>query len=277
MDRLSQIDIVYNLYANICPLTNLISMTISLAGKIILLTGASRGIGAAIARALGTTGATVALHYGNSRDAAEQLAEAIGNDSRAFGADLRTTQNCEGLIMAVLAAYGRIDVLINNAGIALPIALDASLPTWESAWQDTLQVNLVAAAALCKLSLPHFIQQGNGRIIHIASRAAFRGDTPDFMAYAASKGGMVALSRSIARGYGKQGVKSFVVAPGFTRTDMAADFIEKYGEAYVVNDLALNSLTNPSDIAPTVVFLASGLMDHATGCTIDINAGSYVR
>lgn len=188
MNRLSQIDIVYNLYANICPLTNLISMTISLAGKIILLTGASRGIGAAIARALGTTGATVALHYGNSRDAAEQLAEAIGNDSRAFGADLRTTQNCEGLITAVLAAYGRIDVLINNAGIALPIALDASLPTWESAWQDTLQVNLVAAAALCKLSLPHFIQQGNGRIIHIASRAAFRGDTPDFMAYAASKG-----------------------------------------------------------------------------------------
>lgn len=277
MNRLSQVDVVYNLYANICPLTNLISMTISLAGKIILLTGASRGIGAAIARALGTTGATVALHYGNSRDAAEQLAEAIGNDSRAFGADLRTTQNCEGLIMAVLAAYGRIDVLINNAGIALPIALDASLPTWESAWQDTLQVNLVAAAALCKLSLPHFIQQGNGRIIHIASRAAFRGDTPDFMAYAASKGGMVALSRSIARGYGKQGVKSFVVAPGFTRTDMAADFIEKYGEAYVVNDLALNSLTNPSDIAPTVVFLASGLMDHATGCTIDINAGSYVR
>lgn len=252
-------------------------MTISLAGKIILLTGASRGIGAAIARALGTTGATVALHYGNSRDAAEQLAEAIGNDSRAFGADLRETQNCEGLITAVLAAYGRIDVLINNAGIAVPIALDASLSTWESAWQDTLQVNLVAAAALCKLSLPHFIEQGSGRIIHIASRAAFRGDTPDFMAYAASKGGMVALSRSIARGYGKQGVKSFVVAPGFTRTDMAADFIEKYGEAYVVNDLALNSLTNPSDIAPTVVFLASGLMDHATGCTIDINAGSYVR
>ncbi len=252
-------------------------MTISLAGKIILLTGASRGIGAAIARALGATGATVALHYGNSRDAAEQLAEAIGNDSRVFGADLRETQNCEGLINAVLAAYGRIDVLINNAGIAVPIAPDASLSTWESAWQDTLQVNLVAAAALCKLSLPHFIEQGNGRIIHIASRAAFRGDTPDFMAYAASKGGMVALSRSIARGYGKQGVKSFVVAPGFTRTDMAADFIEKYGEAYVVNDLALNSLTNPSDIAPTVVFLASGLMDHATGCTIDINAGSYVR
>lgn len=252
-------------------------MTISLTGKIILLTGASRGIGAAIARALGTAGATVALHYGNSRDAAEQLAEAIGNDSRAFGADLRETQNCESLMTAVLAAYGRIDVLINNAGIALPIAQDASLSTWESAWQDTLQVNLVATAALCKLSLPHFIQQGNGRIIHIASRAAFRGDTPDYMAYAASKGGMVALSRSIARGYGKQGVKSFVVAPGFTRTDMAADFIEKYGEAYVVNDLALNSLTDPSDIAPTVVFLASGLMDHATGCTIDINAGSYVR
>jgi NAD(P)-dependent dehydrogenase (short-subunit alcohol dehydrogenase family) len=97
------------------------------------------------------------------------------------------------------------------------------------------------------------------------------------MAYAASKAGMVAMSRTIARGYGKKGIKSFVIAPGFVKTDMSANFIETYGEDYVKGDLALNSLTLPDDVAPTVVFLLSGLADHATGSTIDINAGSYVH
>ena len=111
----------------------------------------------------------------------------------------------------------------------------------------------------------------------IASRAAFRGDTPEMLAYAASKAGLVALMRSIARGLGKQGVKAFVVAPGFTRTDMAAAFVEAYGEAHAVSDLALDRMTEPEDIAPLVTLLASGLADHATGGTFDVNAGSYVH
>lgn len=114
-------------------------------------------------------------------------------------------------------------------------------------------------------------------MVHISSRAAFRGDTTAYMAYAASKGGMVSLSRSIARGYGKQGIKSFVVAPGFIQTDMAQQFIDVYGEQFVLDDLALDTLTQPKDLAPTVIFLLSGWMDHATGCTIDVNAGSYVH
>jgi NAD(P)-dependent dehydrogenase (short-subunit alcohol dehydrogenase family) len=252
-------------------------MNLSLKGQVVLVTGASRGIGAAIARMLGQAGATVAVHYSRSEDAAAAVAADIGGRSQIFSADLRFTPACEKLIGEVMAAYGRLDVLVNNAGVALPVADDATCETWEQVWMDTLQINLVAAAALCKWSMPHFIAQGNGRIIHIASRAAFRGDTTDYMAYAASKGGMVALSRSIARGYGKQGVKSFVIAPGFTKTDMAIDFVEKYGEEYVVRGLALDRLTLPEDIAPTALFLASGYMDHATGCTIDINAGSYVR
>ncbi|MEM6526357.1 MAG: SDR family oxidoreductase, partial [Bacteroidota bacterium] len=119
--------------------------------------------------------------------------------------------------------------------------------------------------------------QGGGIIINISSRAARRGDTSDYLAYAASKGGLEAITKSIARAYGKKGITAFGVAPGFTRTDMAQDFIKAYGEDYVLNDLSLPELTEPKDIAQTVVFLASGLARHATGTTIDINAGSYVR
>lgn len=252
-------------------------MEILLNNKIILLTGASRGIGAAIARQLGECGATVALHYGQSQALAEQLATELGNDSQAFQANLAEPMEVERLGQTVLQTYGRIDVLINNAGIAIEESLSMPSEQWQQVWEQTLQVNLIATAALCRIVLPGMIQRQTGRIIHIASRAAFRGDTPEFMAYAASKAGMVAYSRSLARGYGKQGICSFVVAPGFTRTDMAQQFMDEYGEEYAVNDLALSKLTEPEDIAPTVAFLASGLMDHATGCTIDINAGSYVH
>jgi NAD(P)-dependent dehydrogenase (short-subunit alcohol dehydrogenase family) len=111
----------------------------------------------------------------------------------------------------------------------------------------------------------------------MASRAAFRGDTIDYLAYAASKGGMVSLTRSIARGFGKQNIKAFLIAPGFVRTEMAQEFIDFYGEEKTIADLALPKLTEPDDIAPLVVFLASGMADHATGGTFDINAGSYVH
>lgn len=252
-------------------------MQISLKNKVVLVTGGSRGIGKAIVEGFTQTEATIAVHYRASSATAEHLAEKAGNDSKAFQANLAKATEVQELASAVLASYGRIDVLVNNAGLSFPEHPDQKLQEWLSLWQTTLQVNLVAAAHLCRAFMPYFIRQGDGRIIHMASRAAFRGDTPEYMAYAASKGGMVALSKSIARGYGRQGVKSFVVAPGFTRTDMAQQFIDRYGEEPILRNLSLENLTEPEDVAPTVVFLASGMMDHATGCSIDINAGSYVR
>lgn len=252
-------------------------MNLSFHDQVVLITGGSRGIGRAVVEQFSATDATLAIHYRREQAAAEALAQAAGNGSRAFQADLSRPEAVWALGEAVLKAYGRVDVLINNAGIALPASETLSREARVQLWQQTLQVNLIAAAQLCHALLPAFISQGNGRMVHIASRAAFRGDTPEYMAYAASKAGLVALSRSIARGYGKQGITSFVVAPGFTQTDMAQQFIDEYGEALVLNDLALGKLTQAEDVAPTVVFLSSGLMDHATGCTIDINAGSYVR
>ena len=252
-------------------------MKIDLSQQKILVTGASRGIGRSIAQLLAESGAQVAVHYNRNKAAADAVAAEIGKGAQVFQANLEESRDCVKLVSDVLESFGRIDVLVNNAGIVVPIEQDADTDNFVAGWNKTLQVNLVATALLCHELIPHFSKQGGGRFIHISSRAAFRGDTPEYMAYAASKGGMVAFSRSIARGYGKQGIKSFIVAPGFTRTDMAQEFIDTYGEEIVLNDLALDTLTEPKDIAPTVLFLASGMMDHATGCSIDINAGSYVH
>jgi 3-oxoacyl-[acyl-carrier protein] reductase len=252
-------------------------MRIDLSDQVILLTGASRGIGRAIALALGEAGATLAVHYGRNQAAAEEVVAQLGGKSQAFQADLSDWQAALRLAEKVQGTYQRIDCLINNAGVAEGVELQAAPEAWVASWQRTQAVNLLAPALLSKAVIPDMASKGGGRLIHIASRAAFRGDTPDYLAYAASKGGMVAMSRSLARAYGKQNIKSFVVAPGFTRTEMAQQFMDEYGEEFALNDIALSSLTEPQDIAPTVVFLASGHMDHATGCTIDINAGSYVR
>ncbi|MCI4670089.1 MAG: SDR family oxidoreductase [Bacteroidia bacterium] len=252
-------------------------MKISLKDNVILLTGGSRGIGAGIAEALGECGATVAIHYRNSEESARELAQKIGNGSKAFQADLQIPEACKNLFTRVKETYGKVDSLINNAGIALEMDEEGEFETWLKAWQQTLQVNLLASAILSREAIGHFKQNGGGRIVFVSSRAAFRGDTTEFMAYAASKGGMVALHRSIARGLGKDNIKSFLVAPGFIQTDMAQQFIDQYGEEYVIDDLALNELTQPKDLAPTICFLVSGFMDHATGCSIDVNAGSYVH
>jgi 3-oxoacyl-[acyl-carrier protein] reductase len=252
-------------------------MQIDLSNTSVLVTGASRGIGAAVARAMGKAGATVAIHYRDQRERATALAEQIGASAGVFQADLSTAEGCTTLWNAVLARFGRVNTLVNNAGIAISSPLESATEDWLQGWDTTLAVNLRAPAVLSKLAIEHFRAQGGGRIINISSRAAFRGDQPPYLAYAASKGGLVALTRSIARGFGKAGILAFNVAPGFTRTDMAKDFLDEYGEDYVAGDIALRLLTEPEDIAPFVVFLASGLGDHATGCTVDVNAGSYVH
>ena len=252
-------------------------MDVRLDGRNVLVTGASRGIGKAIALAMGKAGARVACHGFSNPDSAAAVAASAGNGSAPFLADLATTDGPASLFDEVLKAFGHLDVLVNNAAVALEMPPDMADDAWLAAWDKTMTVNVRAAEMLSRKAALHFSGCQGGRMIHIASRAAHRGDTPEYVTYAASKGALVAMSKSYARGFGKQGVCSFVIAPGFVRTDMAADFIERYGEAYVANDIALSRLTEPEDLGPVAVLLASGLADHATGATIDVNAGSYVR
>lgn len=140
-----------------------------------------------------------------------------------------------------------------------------------------MDINLNSVGLLTKLGLDHFKENNMGTFIYIGSRAVFRGETEEYLAYAASKGGLVSLARSVARSFGKFNIKSFILSPGFTRTQMAEDFIAQYGEEKVLNEIALNELTTPEDLAPLIGLMCSGLMDHATGATIDVNAGSHIR
>ncbi len=252
-------------------------MHINLRKKHILVTGASRGIGKAIAKKLVECGAKVALQYHQNVNMAQKTRRELGPKAVLFKADLSDTINVSGFFYNVLKKLDHIDVIINNAGIAIKSDPTSEDVQWMSDWLNTMDVNLNAVGLLCKKSIEHFEARGGGIIINIASRAAFRGDTREYMAYAASKGGVVALTKSIARAYGKKNIRAFVVAPGFVRTDMTNDFIRKYGEDYVTNDIALNRLTEPEDVAPLIAFLSSGMADHATGATFDINAGSYMH
>lgn len=252
-------------------------MKIDLSDKTILVTGANSGIGKAIAQELLNAGAQVALHFNSNSEGASKLKEQFSDQCELFQADFNNVDETIKLFEDVLSWRNTLDILINNAGTAVMNSVNLDDETWIKNWNTIMNINLLAAGVLSKKALEHFKTKNGGRIINIASRAAFRGDTPDYLAYAASKAGMVALVRSIARGFGKDGITAFSIAPGFTRTAMAQKSIDKYGEDFVIKDIALNELTEPKDIAPIVTLICSGKFDHGTGSNIDINAGSYVR
>ncbi|HXV22836.1 MAG TPA: SDR family NAD(P)-dependent oxidoreductase [Alphaproteobacteria bacterium] len=251
---------------------------IDFSGKVVLVTGGSRGIGAAIVETLAHAHASVVLHYGRSRVEAEALAARLGPDRcLAVQADLAEEASVPRLWREALAWRGRIDALVNNAGIAPTVRIDDDFDAWHRIWAEVLRVNLVAAADLCREAIPHFAERGGGIIVNVASRAAFRGDQPDMMHYAASKAGLVALTRSIARGYGARNITAYVVAPGFVLTEMAQQAVAEYGAQFIRKDIALPDMTGPQEVANVVAFLASGLARHATGSVVDVNGASYVR
>jgi len=233
---------------------------------IVLVTGSTRGIGAAIATALRQRGAMV---IGHGRTA--------GPDT--IGADLGDPGAAHALWDAALAqAGGRIDVLINNAGLFADNPITASDFAWLDAWEESLRINLTAAAQLSRLAVRHW-QAGarGGRIVHIASRAAHRGDSPDHWHYAAAKGGMVALHKTLARSYAHQGILSYAVSPGFVATDMAADYLAANDPAALAAQIPLGRVASPEEIARIAAFCALDAPASMTGAVIDANGASYVR
>ncbi|HEV2999430.1 MAG TPA: SDR family NAD(P)-dependent oxidoreductase [Solirubrobacteraceae bacterium] len=249
---------------------------IDLTGRVLLVTGGTRGIGEATARAAVRAGADVVVH-GRNADAARALAGELGDRAHAVTADLSDPAAAGALWDEALAWRGRIDVLVNNAGIYEPVAVDAAPDAWLDAWRRTTDVNLLAPAVLCRSAIRTFRESGGGTIVNVASRAAFRGDDPDHMHYAAAKAGLVGLTKTIARGFGRDGIVAMAVAPGFVRTDMTRGHFERSGDEATAAETALGEIPGPEDVAHTIVFLASGLARHLTGTTIDVNSGSYVR
>ncbi|MGD8105219.1 SDR family NAD(P)-dependent oxidoreductase [Pantoea sp. FN0302] len=247
-----------------------------LSGKVILVTGATKGIGREIVKALHAEGAMVIGHYGHDRQSAVQLAEQYPQRLQFVQQDLSQPDAAEKLWNEALKCCEKIDVLVNNAGVysASPLA-DAA--AWDDGWQVNLQVNLRTPADLCRLAIEHYSQRGGGIIINMASRSSHRGDGPDHLAYGAAKGGLLALTKGIARGYGQQNVLAYALAPGWVRTAMAEEHIAQIGEEAATANLPLGEVTPPSDVAAMIAFLASGRCRHATGSTIDITGADYVR
>ncbi len=250
---------------------------IDLGNRVVLITGAGGAIGSATARTISRSGGTLLLHDVRE-DSVKALAGELGSGARALIADLSDPLTTERLWVDALAVHGRIDVLINNAGIYPPAELDGPFEDWLRVWMLSLGVNLVAPAILCRAAVATFSGQENGGIIiNMASRAAFRGEDPDFWHYAAAKAGVVAMTRTIARQNGRQGITAFAVAPGYVDTPFNKPFADKFGVEAAARDTGLGQVAQPQDVANILTFLASGLARHATGTTIDVNGASYVR
>ena len=250
---------------------------IDLTGKVVLITGAARGIGEASARAVVAAGGyVVASDVLEDRLTALQ-ADLTSDRCRLDVCDLADVETVPYMWERAVDWRGSIDVLVNNAGVYEEAPIEGDFQVWHTSWMRTLNINLVAAAALCREAIHHFQQQGGGKIINIASRAGFRGDLPDYTHYAASKGGMLALSRTIARGFADKNILVYAIAPGFVRTELNTEYFHRYGEESAISQTPLKEMAMPEDIANVVVFLASDLARHVTGATIDVNGASYVR
>jgi NAD(P)-dependent dehydrogenase (short-subunit alcohol dehydrogenase family) len=244
----------------------------------ILVTGGSRGIGAAVCRAFADLGDVVAVHYGTSRAAADEvLASLPGSGHALVQADLRDAEQVRTMVDAAAEALGGIDVLVNNAGVFYEHHVDeVSYEVWQQAWADTLGVNLVGAANASFCALRHMPRDGSARIVNVGSRGAFRGE-PRNPAYGASKAGIAALGQSLAKALGGSGVSVTTVAPGFVETDMAGDELE--GERGVRRraESPFDRVARPEEIAAAVVYLASQQAQWASGAILDLNGASHLR
>jgi 3-oxoacyl-[acyl-carrier protein] reductase len=232
----------------------------------ILLTGASRGIGAATYELLKARGHEVVGH--SSRGGGEFLAGEL--------TDPNAPRNLWSEALGRLG--GRIDALVNNAGVYEGVADDSPDAEWHDAWERTMRINLYASADLCRLAVQHFRERGGeGRIVNVASRAGSRGDSPQHWHYAASKGAMIAMTNRIARGYAAQGILAFCVSPGFTVSEMTEEYLEGRGGAAIIADIPLGRVASTDEIAETIRWLATEAPPSATGTNIDVNGASYVR
>lgn len=246
-------------------------------GKIVLVTGASRGIGRACARMFAEHGARVAVHYHTSRAAAETtLAALAGGGHLLVQADITSPAQVQAMVNTVIEQMGGLHVLVNNAGIyeKRPVA-GLTYEGWLDTWNKNIQTNLLGAANAAFCTAQHMIAHGGGRIVNVSSRGAFRGE-PDSPAYGAAKAGMNAMSQSLAKALAPYGIIVTAVAPGWVDTDMAAEHLAERADEMRAQS-PLGRIAQPEEVAYTVLFLASEGAEFLTGAIVDINGASYLR
>ena len=252
-----------------------------LSGRVVLVTGTSKGIGTEIARAVGAAGADLIAHYGADRAGAESAIAGIDKTRvKLIGADLKDKAAVERLWSESLAWRGRIDVLINNAAVMrIGGGIESSDADWDQVWDEALKVNVLAAAQLMRNAVRHYLQSGGGTLITISSWAAQRGPgNPALMAYAASKGAVLSATKTIARNYANKNILAYVIAPGVVRTRLSEQAAAAAGgEAAFTAALAMGEWVPPAELGELAAFLATGRCRHLSGATLDVNGASYIR
>jgi 3-oxoacyl-[acyl-carrier protein] reductase len=247
----------------------------ALAGRVVLITGSSRGIGAEVAVKAAAEGARVAVHYRHSAEGAERTLErvrAAGAEADSFAADVADGRQAEGLVERVIARFGRLDGLVNNAGRAL---VGPFLEVEPADWDDVIRTDLTAAYHTSRAALPSMLERGSGTIVNMASRLGQIG-VPETAAYSAAKAGLIGLTRALAREFGPRGIRVNAVAPGVTITEMTTDLVDSEEGRRRLRDMPLGRFGRADEVADAVVFLLSDASSLFLGQTLNPNAGGYM-
>jgi len=247
----------------------------ALAGRVVLITGSSRGIGAAVAVKVAGEGGRVAVHYHRSAEAAQRTLERVkeaGGDGETFAADVADGDQVERLVRGVIERFGRLDGLVNNAGRT---QVGPFLKVEPAEWEEVLRTDLSAAFHACRAALPQMLQQGSGSIVNICSRLAHMG-IAQTAAYSAAKAGLIGLTRSLAREFGPRGIRINAVSPGFTITEMTAELAASEEGRSRLRDIAIGRFGEADEVAEAVLFLLSDKASLFVGQTLQPNGGAYM-
>jgi 3-oxoacyl-[acyl-carrier protein] reductase len=247
----------------------------ALAGRVVLVTGSSRGIGAAVAVKAAAEGATVAIHYQRAAEAAAETAaraRTSGRDAETFQADIADGRAAEELVERVIGRFGRLDGLVNNAGLT---HVGPFLEIDPAEWDAVIGTDLTAAFHTCRAALPSMVERGSGSIVNIASRLGQIG-VAETAAYAAAKAGLIGLTRALAKEFGPRGIRVNAVAPGVTLTDMTTELADSEEGRRRMRDMPLGRFGRPDEVADAVIFLLSDASSLFLGQTLNPNAGGYM-
>lgn len=246
--------------------------------KVVLVTGASGGIGKAIAAAFAEHGASVGIHYNRDEAGANTTLKSLAGRSHAiFQADISQPEGAQELTESAIGQFGKLDVLVNNAGIFdLHPPKELDFPAWQAIWQRTIAINLLGPAYLTFCAVEHMRKNNGGKIVNISSRGAFRGE-PEAPAYGASKAGLNAMSQSLAKALAQDNIFVYAIAPGFVDTERVAPILNGPHGDDIRNQSPLGRVAKPEEVARTALFLASEGSEFLTGCIVDVNGASYLR